>query len=48
MGIGNFVMFSCIDCHEHEQTQTDDDHDEENGYSYTSAACLACHPDGDD
>lgn len=45
---GNFSLFSCIDCHEHDdQQQVDDDHDEVSGYTYTSAACYSCHPNGD-
>ncbi len=45
---GNFLQFSCIDCHEHNKQDTDDDHDEVGGYIYSSPACLSCHPDGDD
>lgn len=44
----NFALFSCIDCHEHNQSDTDDDHDRVNGYRYNSAACYACHPNGND
>ncbi|MCP3914042.1 MAG: hypothetical protein GY711_00625 [bacterium] len=45
---GSFPQFSCIDCHEHRQSETDDEHDDVPGYVYSSPACLACHPDGDD
>lgn len=33
-------------CHKHAQGPMDDKHQDENGYSYTTAACLDCHPDG--
>jgi len=41
---GNYAVFSCTTCHT--KTKTDDDHDGVNNYSYSSPACLACHPDG--
>lgn len=41
---GNTSTFNCLACHG--QAQTNNDHDEVNGYSYTSAACFQCHPDG--
>jgi hypothetical protein len=44
----NFQVFTCLTCHEHEQTKMDDKHKGRAGYSYTSTACLACHPNGDD
>lgn len=44
---GNYILFSCIDCHEHNQSDTDDEHDGVNGYIYSSQACLDCHPTGD-
>jgi hypothetical protein len=44
----NYTLFSCIDCHEHSpQSKVDDQHREEQGYSYNSAACYRCHPQGD-
>ncbi|MBK8555054.1 MAG: hypothetical protein IPL65_04445 [Lewinellaceae bacterium] len=46
---GNFSAFSCIDCHEHDNPQqVGQDHQGVNGYSYNSAACYSCHPDGND
>ena len=45
---GVFPAFSCIDCHEHNFRDTMDDHDEVPGFAYNSAACLACHPTGND
>ena len=42
----NRAVFSCLTCHEHSQAQMDDKHREAQGYSYTSAACYSCHPDG--
>lgn len=39
-------VVSCIDCHEHSKARMDDKHLGENGYSWTTAACLKCHPDG--
>ncbi len=43
----NYVVFSCIDCHEHNQADTDDEHEGVGGYSYNSEACYVCHPTGD-
>jgi hypothetical protein len=45
---GSVLLFSCIDCHEHEQTRMDDKHQEVGGYTYSSPACLQCHPSGRD
>ncbi|MCA9305683.1 MAG: hypothetical protein KDA16_04080 [Phycisphaerales bacterium] len=45
---GNSSVFSCIDCHEHRQTRMDQVHHEVNGYVWSSPACLACHPNGND
>ncbi|MCB0748097.1 MAG: hypothetical protein KDC90_11605, partial [Ignavibacteriae bacterium] len=42
----DYSIFSCLECHEHNKTKMDDKHKEENGYSYTSAACYDCHPQG--
>ncbi len=44
----NYAVFECIFCHEHSQATMDDKHQDENGYSWQSAACLNCHPDGND
>ena len=48
---GNFMDYSCIDCHKHRQSQSDDDHkagekDEVKGYLFESTACFQCHPRG--
>ena len=43
---GNFSLFSCIDCHD-DQLQLEDDHSGVSGYEYTSSACFACHPNGE-
>ncbi len=44
----NYSIYSCIDCHEHNKADMDDEHSGENGYEYTSPACLDCHPTGDE
>jgi hypothetical protein len=43
---GNRQAFSCIDCHEHNQTSTNQDHQGVSGYTWTTAGCYQCHPDG--
>lgn len=43
---GSYQDFSCITCHEHAQAETDPTHDDVPGYTYTSEACLSCHPSG--
>jgi hypothetical protein len=42
----NYGVYSCIDCHEHNQTEMDDKHKAVADYSYQSAACFDCHPNG--
>jgi len=42
----NYSQFTCLSCHEHDKAIMDNKHSEEGGYSYTSAACLNCHPRG--
>jgi nitrate/TMAO reductase-like tetraheme cytochrome c subunit len=42
----NFASFTCLTCHEHSQSRMDDEHSGRSGYSYNSAACLSCHPQG--
>jgi len=45
---GSFILFSCIECHEHsDQGDVDDDHEDVGGYAYTPTSCFECHPDGD-
>jgi len=43
----NYAAFSCINCHAHSpQSTVDGQHSGVSGYSYTSAACYHCHPQG--
>jgi len=42
----DFSTFTCFSCHQHSQDKMDDKHSDEDGYSYDSAACYSCHPDG--
>jgi hypothetical protein len=43
----NYSAFSCINCHAHSpQSIVDAQHTEVSGYSYNSAACYRCHPQG--
>lgn len=42
----SYSQFTCLSCHEHNKTSMDEKHREESGYSYTSQACLQCHPIG--
>lgn len=41
----NYAQFTCITCHQN--PETNESHQAVGGYSYQSAACLACHPSGD-
>jgi len=41
---GDFKVFACVTCHA--QSRTDAGHQGVGGYTYQSAACLMCHPDG--
>lgn len=44
---GNFMLFSCIDCHEHSNSSSlAREHREVSGYVFESNACYACHPRG--
>jgi len=43
----NFLVFTCISCHEHRREEMDDEHEDVNGYVYESSACYECHPDGE-
>ncbi|HFA47734.1 MAG TPA: hypothetical protein ENJ95_01805 [Bacteroidetes bacterium] len=46
---GDFMSFSCIDCHEHDDANDlADEHDDVSGYSYSSQACYTCHPKGEE
>ncbi len=42
----NFLIFECINCHEHNKTDTDKDHQGVRNYAYLSSACYNCHPTG--
>ncbi len=45
---GNFMVFTCLTCHEHNQEEMDDKHEDVQGYVYESNACYSCHPDGEE
>jgi hypothetical protein len=40
------AQIDCLQCHEHRRTEMDDKHQGMSGYSYTTRACLDCHPNG--
>lgn len=40
----DFKVVTCVDCHD--KASVDANHAGKNGYSYTTAACKNCHPDG--
>ncbi|MBV6441825.1 MAG: hypothetical protein DYG98_23560 [Haliscomenobacteraceae bacterium CHB4] len=42
---GDYSVFSCTVCHTN--PETNNDHQGVQGYSYSSPACLSCHPKGD-
>jgi hypothetical protein len=42
----SYTSFTCIDCHAHNQTDMNNRHNEVGDYSYNSAACYSCHPNG--
>ncbi|MCA8955203.1 MAG: hypothetical protein KDC87_03965 [Planctomycetes bacterium] len=42
----NYAVYNCLTCHEHRQAKMDDVHKGRSGYSYTSTACVRCHPNG--
>ncbi len=44
--VTNYIVFSCLNCHEHNKTSMDNKHEGRSGYSYDSAACYRCHPRG--
>lgn len=41
----DYSVFDCLGCH-NDQAQLADDHSDEPGYTYSSAACFSCHPNG--
>lgn len=43
---GDYLSFSCINCHTHNKTDTDANHATVSSYVYDSNNCLTCHPDG--
>jgi hypothetical protein len=44
----SFDTFSCTHCHEHNEKESGKEHSRVPGYTWNSAACYSCHPDGDD
>jgi hypothetical protein len=42
----NYSIFSCLECHAHNKSSMDSEHQGRIGYSYSSDACLHCHPTG--
>lgn len=42
----SYAQFTCLSCHAHNKADMDSRHQGESGYSYTSTACLHCHPRG--
>lgn len=38
--------YSCTHCHDHSQSRMADKHKEVSNYSWSSPACLGCHPNG--
>ncbi|MEW6411737.1 MAG: hypothetical protein AB1483_04590 [Candidatus Zixiibacteriota bacterium] len=42
----NFLVISCLNCHEHNRQDTDDNHEGVPGYNYDTQDCLICHPGG--
>jgi hypothetical protein len=42
----DFTVHTCFNCHEHNQSKSDDQHKDVADYTYQSAECLRCHPDG--
>ncbi len=43
---GNFLAFSCTNCHAHIQTLMDPQHANVPNYQFNSQACYQCHPRG--
>jgi hypothetical protein len=43
---GDFIEFSCLQCHEHNQADMDEEHDDVDFYYYDSNGCYGCHPTG--
>ena len=41
------LAFTCIDCHAHNRAAMDGEHGGRSGYSWSSSACLNCHPRGE-
>jgi len=42
----DFAQFTCTSACHHTSSRTNSQHNGVNNYSYTSAACLSCHPNG--
>jgi len=45
---GSLAAVTCTACHAHTRARMDSEHDDRTGYQYEDAACLGCHPRGDD
>ena len=43
----DYRVFTCFNCHKHNREDMNDKHSGREGYSYDSARCLACHPNGE-
>jgi hypothetical protein len=43
---GDMKQASCTHCHAHTQQKMDDKHKNKAGYSWSSPACISCHPTG--
>jgi hypothetical protein len=42
----DFLVFTCLSCHEHSQAETNGRHGSVPDYVYDSIACYDCHPQG--
>ena len=42
----DYLVFTCLSCHEHSQIIMDPKHSQVNGYQYNSTKCYSCHPRG--
>jgi len=45
---GNYSVISCIHCHEHRESEAASEHSGVNGYTWSSPACVSCHPTGEE
>ncbi|MBI5362365.1 MAG: hypothetical protein HZA53_04240 [Planctomycetes bacterium] len=42
----NYGQFTCVSCHTHSQSEMASEHNGVQGYTWNSAACYSCHPNG--